>query len=341
MESKRCNMPARLAIFLAIFTVACAARAIDTLSDDGFRARHRSLLATEELESKIDDLMKGHDDMWKADHLKHDKDETAKHSKTSTSKLDKTSTGKLEKTSTGKLEKTSTAKLDKTSTAKLDKTSTAKKYDAIDASDKHGAKWAKHDKTSTAKYSKTSTAKQNSSPSLTYVGCYIDNVTPGVPGGRGLPNYLGQLDLESCADAASAAGYARFALQWPEGEPEVGKAECWADDGDLLGPQGPFTLTANAECKGEPWNPMAYGDTFTYNGAGNRNAVYKFTPLSTPKKDEDYLADCVKTAHYQCNAFLPLYGPCFMKHWSLCIAEEVYEEKDAAWEDHKYSKYDK
>ena len=204
MESKRCNMPARLAIFLAIFTVACAARAIDTL-DDGFRARHRSLLATEELESKIDDLMKGHDDMWKADHLKHDKDETAKHSKTGTGKLDKTATGKTSKTSTGKL-----------------------------------------DKTTSAKYSKEST------------------------------------------------GTAKY---------EVGK--------------------------------YATGSKYE---SGNFEAV----PVGTPfKKDEDYLADCVKTAHYKCNAFLPLYGPCFMKHWSLCIAEEVYEEKDAEWEDHKYSKYDK
>ena len=112
-----------------------------------------------------------------------------------------------------------------------------------------------------------------SSPSLTYVGCFQDHAE------RGLKVRLGHLDLEGCAEAASAAGYTIFALQCPQCADGT-TAECWVGSGEQLG-TGLYTLKPDSECKGEAWNPSAYGDTFTYNGAGHRNAVYTFSPSPT------------------------------------------------------------
>ena len=116
------------------------------------------------------------------------------------------------------------------------------------------------------------------SPSLTYVGCFEDHPDSGA--GRGLEVALGGLDLEGCAEAASAAGYTIFALQCPPCAVSVGTAQCYAGSGVLLG-TGVYTLRPDSECKGDTWNPSAYGDTFTYNGNHWRNAVYTFAPSPT------------------------------------------------------------
>ena len=111
-----------------------------------------------------------------------------------------------------------------------------------------------------------------SSLSLTYVGCFADHPE------RGLKVQLEARDLEGCAEAASAAGYTRFALQCPECPLSVGTtAVCFAGSGAQLG-TGVYILKPDSECKGEAWNPSAYGDTFTYNGKAWRNAVYTFSP---------------------------------------------------------------
>ena len=113
-----------------------------------------------------------------------------------------------------------------------------------------------------------------SSPSLTYVGCFQDDVS------RALKVEVGNLDLEGCAEAASAFGYTTFALQCPECGESVGMtAQCFTGYGVQLG-TGVYTLKPDSECKGETWSPSAYGDTFTYNGGNYSNAVYTLTPPS-------------------------------------------------------------
>ena len=109
------------------------------------------------------------------------------------------------------------------------------------------------------------------SPSLTYVGCFQDD------GSWDLPVNLEFLDLEGCAEAASAAGHTIFALQCPECGESVGTtAYCFTGYGEHLSTGVRFRVP-DSECKGETWNPSAYGDTFTYNGKASRNAVYTFS----------------------------------------------------------------
>ena len=118
-----------------------------------------------------------------------------------------------------------------------------------------------------------------SAGTLYYKGCYVDNGSA-----RSFGTYLQPLTLEDCVAAGANAGYNAVCMQNPEGAGATGyTAECWTQDVGVLSEDSSATYgkRADSECKGEAWDPVYNGTTFTANGAANRCAVYTTVPTHT------------------------------------------------------------
>eukprot|EP00873_Tetraselmis_striata_P046228 jgi/Tetstr1/466492/TSEL_010999.t1 len=96
-----------------------------------------------------------------------------------------------------------------------------------------------------------------------YLGCWSED------SGRAFTQVTGDLTMEGCAAWAASLGYDRFGLQHPEGHND-NLVECWTGPFDAGKPR-----VGDEECKGEGWDPVYQGTTFSYNGRANRNAVYR------------------------------------------------------------------
>jgi len=98
---------------------------------------------------------------------------------------------------------------------------------------------------------------------IRYLGCWSED------SGRAFTQVTGDLTMEGCAAWAASLGYDRFGLQHPEGHND-NLVECWTGPFDAGKPR-----VGDEECKGEGWDPVYQGTTFSYNGRANRNAVYR------------------------------------------------------------------
>lgn len=119
-------------------------------------------------------------------------------------------------------------------------------------------------------------------PNVTYMGCFKDNGRRAFQTRRS-----GSFTMEECATAAVMAGSTVFGLQYPQGHRD-NKAECHFDDKPGALGSDTYPQVADEECIGEDdWAPSAFGQTFPWNGAGWRNAVYMLvSPGSGEEQDE-------------------------------------------------------
>ena len=95
---------------------------------------------------------------------------------------------------------------------------------------------------------------------------------------------LGVMTLTDCVAAGANAGYNAVCLQFPQSPQATGEtAECWTQDAGILSedPSATNGRRPDSECKGEAWDPVYNGMTFTANGAGSRCAVYTTVPTHT------------------------------------------------------------
>lgn len=103
-------------------------------------------------------------------------------------------------------------------------------------------------------------------PSVSYIGCYVDNWR------RGFEFNSGYITMGECATNALLAGSTTFSMQHARSDGE--RAQCFYEPKDSLGGED-FPKVPDEECIGDAsWQATAFGSTFPYNGAGWRNAVY-------------------------------------------------------------------